>query len=901
MTRVGQYRYAGQMMNTKKKSELTLKDRLSRLQYEQVRKILGEQTDRLLGAGGLFDVYFDDQVELSDNRFRLFLEGNEVTIRCADEAAQWISAECSGCIGNCEHIGAAFSLILEHKMALGLSPSRPETAPLGTLDAKQILERGLHDREVRAREESMRVFPLERDELWTDYEVKNYTSGRSYRVALRGFEKGESYCSCPDFRRNNLGTCKHIMRVQQSAKRRFSRRALETPYERQNFVVHLAYGEKRELRLLVPKDMGPEEAVVVSGIFDKHIENIPRLLGLIGELEQLGHQVTIYPDAEDYIEQQLFKRKMGKICAQIREDPSRHPLRTTLLKTELLPYQLDGIAFAALAGRSILADDLGLGKTVQAVGVAEFLARYGVVQKVLVICPASLKSQWRSEIKKLSSRGCQIVVGSAEERAAQYDKGEFFTICNYEQVLRDIEYIEEVVFDLVILDEGQRIKNWETKSSRVIKGIESRFALVLSGTPLENRMDDLYSIVEFLDDRKLGPAFRFFNRQRVVDERGRVQGFRRLDEIREQLKPLMLSRTRAMVLDELPPITTEIIRIAPTEEQQNLHAGNMGIVRRIVGKKYLTEMDLLRLRKALLKCRLAADSTFLVTKQLPSYSSKLEALDSLLSELSGEEDRKILLFSEWTTMLGLIEPLLVKNGLGFVRLDGSASQKKRQGIVDAFQSDPACRVFITTNAGATGLNLPEANTVINVDLPWNPAVLEQRMARAHRMGQTSPVQVFLLVTDESIEDRILGTLSAKNEISLAALEFDFEVNEVGLESGAEELRRRLEKLLGVKPNAPVEGSQQRQTPLSLAALDKKKRVSIAGGQMLQAAFQMLAELVPEPVGSEASTRMAQEIQQSLEESVEVDEEGRPVLQLTFADTGQIASLAKTIARFAQMI
>ena len=179
-------------------------------------------------------------------------------------------------------------------------------------------------------------------------------------------------------------------------------------------------------------------------------------------------------------------------------------------------------AFAVGAGRAVLADDMGLGKTIQALGVAELLAREADIKKVLIVCPASVEAQWRAEIERFSRRGCQIVLGSMPERAAQYAGDTFFSICNYEQVLRDLRAIERVRWDLIVLDEGQRIKNWEAKTSDTITRWRSRFALVLSGTPLENRLDELYSVVEFIDDRRLGPAFRFFDRHRIVDERGKV-------------------------------------------------------------------------------------------------------------------------------------------------------------------------------------------------------------------------------------------------------------------------------------------------------------------------------------------------------------------------------------------
>ncbi|MFM8476914.1 MAG: DEAD/DEAH box helicase, partial [Planctomycetaceae bacterium] len=386
-----------------------------------------------------------------------------------------------------------------------------------------------------------------------------------------------------------------------------------------------------------------------------------------------------------------------------------------------------------------LADDMGLGKTIQGVGTAELLAREAGISRVLVVCPTSLKSQWLSEIGRFSSRTANLVTGGAKDRPDQYASPAFFTICNYEQVLKDVLSIEQHPWDLIILDEGQRIRNWEAQTTQVVKSLRSRFALVLSGTPMENRLEELFSVMQFVDGRQLGPAFRFFNRYRIQDEKGAVLGYQHLDELRERLRPVLLRRTKALVMKQLPPRNTEILHVAPTDEQAVLHAAHLRVVVSIVRKKYLTEMDLLRLRQALLMCRMTADSTALVDKKAPGYSSKLQALDELFEQLFVDGDHKAVLFSEWTGMLDLIQPLLNKRGVHYVRLEGSVPQGKRQQLVHEFQTNPECRVFLSTNAGSTGLNLQAADTVINVDLPWNPAVLEQRIARAHRMGQKRPV------------------------------------------------------------------------------------------------------------------------------------------------------------------
>lgn len=890
----------GTIVRTNKDRELTLRDRLSRLTYRQACRLLGADAEQLIRRGGAYEVDIGGDVYLGDDLFRLRLNGAVVTVTTMAEADQRLHWNCTRCRTACEHVGAAFSLILEEKMALGLAAPPPVRVPVESLGEEELVERAINERRERAHTQRMTVRSTEPRKLWTDYLVTSAESGKTYRVALRGWEPGDSYCSCPDFRKNTLGVCKHILAVQNRVTRRFPASVRQRRYQHKNIAVHLQYGKELELRLLLPNRLEEPIERIVRPLRNRAIHNVPDLVQRLGRLEKLGHDVTIYPDAEEYIDRRLFLNRIESTVAQIRGDPKGHRLRKELLKVELLPYQMDGVAFAVGAGRAVLADDMGLGKTIQGIGVAELLRREAGISRVLVVCPATLKSQWRSEVQRFSERGCQLVLGSAAERARQYDNGCFFTVCNYEQVLRDILAIERVPWDLIILDEGQRIKNWEAKTSRVIKGLRSPFALVLSGTPLENRLDELYSVVEFIDDRRLGPAFRFFNRHRVVDEKGYVLGYKNLSELRKRLEPILLRRTRSSVMRDLPPRSTEVVRIAPTDEQFELHGAHLRIVRSIVRKPYINEMDLLRLRKALLMCRMAADSTFLVDKRAPGYSSKLEALDDLLGSLLAEDDRKVVLFSEWTTMLGLVEGLIEKHGTDYVRLDGSVPQKQRQPIVRRFQSDSACRLFITTNAGATGLNLQAANTVVNVDLPWNPAVLEQRIARAHRMGQRRPVQVFVLVTESTIEESLLTTLSAKHDLAMAALDAESDVDAVDLVSGSEELKSRLEVLLGAKPEAPVDESEKSRQEAVAARMARREQLALAGGQLLGAAFSFVDQLLPPRAESVDSQRLTETLKERLVECMEQDEEGRVKLTVTLPDAGALDKLAGSLARLLEV-
>lgn len=889
---------------SKASDQRSLSDYLSHLTLRQAEKLLGADGKGLLVESRVFEVESEDEVSLSEQEFVLNLASGlaKVSIRLDDASRGRLDLFCRDCAGEpCVHKALALSYILEEKMLLGLAAPPPERVSVDSLDEDELVAQAISAREQRALAEKMRVKALDNTTPWTEYMVMSQLSGKTYRVALRGWEAGQMYCSCPDFRKNTLGLCKHTLNVCRKMRRKFSAKVCEEVWQADVFEVCVSYGRELSVHLQGPDRGKRKAAAVVRGMLGKELKTsreFRKLLKVVRELERLRERVTIYPDAEELLTRRLDRDQLVKRMEKIRQNPELHPLRTGLLKADLLPYQMDGIAFAVGAGRAILADDMGLGKTIQGIGMARMLQQEMDISRVLVICPASLKSQWVAEIEKFSDLSSQLVVGNSDERAGQYASGAFFTICNYEQVLRDQIVIEPVPWDLIILDEGQRIKNWETKTSNVIKNLRSPYALVLTGTPLENRLDDLFSIVDFVDGRRLGAAFRFYNQHRVEDESGRVLGYKNLTELRQRLKPVLLRRTRASVLSDLPERTTQVIRIEPTQEQADYCAEQLRVISSIVNKKYLNEMDLLRLQKALLMARMAADSTYLVHRDPPGYSSKLERLRELLFELSQEEDRKIVLFSEWTTMLGLIEPLLEEFGMEYVRLDGSVPQKKRQALVAKFREDSECRVFIATNAGSTGLNLQAANTVINVDLPWNPAILEQRIARAHRMGQKRPVQVYILVTEDTIEENLLATLSAKHELAQAALDPDSDIDKVDMISGMEELKRRLEVLLGQAPPAAIDESEcqrvERET-VELAA--RKEKVAAAGGELLSAAFGLLSEILPEStVDEETRKKTTAAVRENLSQCLETDEQGRTKLTVTLPDSGALDRLAEALGR-----
>jgi hypothetical protein len=870
---------------------LSMRDRLSHLSFDEACKMLGPDGGRLLIRGGRLELGSLDDLRIDDEQARIAWAPGPggVSSRISfDEGARGrLRAECSACTSACVHVAGLLSILLEQKTDLGLAAPPSETTR--PREDEELVRRALEERAKRAKTERMKIQSADPSRPWTDYTITSAISGKTYRVALRGETRGVSYCACPDFKTNTLGTCKHIMKVLARTTKAFAKPILKKPYQRTRITVYLRYEDRVSLALAVPLRLSPEARAIVAPLLPGPIEPA-ELVRRLQQLEAGGHAFFVTPDAEELIQRRLLAARLGKLVAEIRRAPDKHPLRTTLLRQPLLPFQLDGIAFAAGAGRAILADEMGLGKTIQGVGVAELLAREAEARKVLVVCPASLKSQWRSEIQRFSGRSTEIVAGPARGRASAYASDAFFTICNYEQVLKDILHIEKTRWDLIILDEGQRIKNWEAKTTRVVKGLVSRFALVLSGTPLENRLDDLHSVVAFVDPHRLGPSFRFLHRHQRRNEDGKLLGFKQLDDLRERLRPILLRRTRESVRLQLPPRTVEIVRIPPTGEQKDLHDAHMQTVAQIVRKPFLTEMDLLRLRMALLMCRMAADSTFLVDKQPPGWSTKLERLGELFDGIAAEPDRKVIVFSEWTTMLDLIERQLTKRKLGFVRLDGSVPQKKRQALVSQFQTDEKIRLFLTTNAGSTGLNLQAANTVINVDLPWNPAVLEQRIARAHRMGQTQPVSVFVLVTEQTLEENLLTTLSSKRDLAMAALDPESRIAEVDVRTQSEDLKAKLEVLLGAKPDAPVDETVKETASLAAA----NDRLAVAGSTLLRAAFDLVGEIVGGHEGMKGEA-IRNELRATLDARILADESGQRRLSVAMPSRNTLAAIMQGLA------
>jgi len=704
-----------------------------------------------------------------------------------------------------------------------------------------LREEQIDIRRRRAVEEGFRIQNLGRNRVFSDYQVTNPTTGGKYRVSIRGFDVGDNHCDCPDFRTNTLGTCKHVEAVlaalrDETPPQLRRRKAAVTHPE-----IYLQYTEQWRVGLHLPPRHSDQLHALAETFFDgqgvwkagDHYQN------LIEAVENVPEQVTILSDAMEFMEREIELREMAgrerEWLNQLeREEPS--PVLCDLLKVPLYPYQMRGAVFLACRGRCVLGDDMGLGKTVQTLAAAELLARERGVERVLVVAPASVKYQWETEIKKYTGRPVQIVEGNAAERRALYKRPTFYRLINYEMAVRDLDELNAWQPDLVVVDEAQRIKNWESKTSKAVKKLRSRYAVVLTGTPMENKLEELYSIVQFVDDRRLGPAFQFLNDHRVEDADGKLLGYRNLDALREKLAPILLRRTRAEVLSQLPARTDTTVYVEMAEAQHPLYAENQATLARLLQKKYLTEVDRRRILCCIANLRMICDSTFLVDAQT-NVSPKLDELAELLTDLLGAGPHKVVVFSQWEQMLRKAAEVVGARGVGFTMLHGNVPGKERRGLLEKFRDDPDCRVFLSTDAGGTGLNLQAADTVINLEVPWNPAVLDQRIARVHRMGQHRPVQVFNLVTRDSIEERVLRTLEQKRSVFTEI--FTGTSDEVAFGAlGGRAFLETVRDLLGEEGPRPAEAAAVAPGP---AAEDARTKLARAGVQLLEALAAVLAE------------------------------------------------------------
>lgn len=657
---------------------------------------------------------------------------------------------------------------------------------------------------------------------------------RPYHSVLRSVAPLEGSCDCPDFLRGSLGLCKHLLVVLDSVASRPRRRerALREEFAPSRRRARLVWDPIRPLhgpgdwlervRLELPMPRKPRTGREPERLRRAREHFVPdaggaRDVGTGGRVGtgRLKNAWPHHPERRLALVRDLLPL-LGTPARAVREEPALLALlaaeeqrlgrslraqrgpRPSLrgLRRKLYPYQREGVARLLDGERLLLADDMGLGKTIQAAAACHALHRAGRVRRGLVIAPASLKAQWEREWRETTNTPITLVEGPPAARARAYrDTADGFLVTNCEQVLRDLDPILAWARDLVVLDEAQRIKNWATKTAAFVKRIQPRYRLVLTGTPMENRLEELASIMDWVDDHALEPKWRLVPWHSVFADgshgshgRGEVVGARNLDTLRERVAPRMLRRVRGDVLKQLPPRTDTSVPVEMTSAQRDEHDALDPPIAALVQrarKRPLAQPEFLRLMSLLTQKRIIAnglaqhgfpeiwpgiENARPTDSLLASLSSpKLAEARALVAALAVEQGRKVVLFSQWRRMLRLVHwalhDALAGAGLRAAFFTGRESTRQRTRSLADFHDDPDTRVLFATDAGGVGLNLQRAaSACVLLDLPWNPAVLEQRVGRIYRLGQKLPIDVYSLVSEGSIEERIASLVADKRAL-----------------------------------------------------------------------------------------------------------------------------------------
>jgi superfamily II DNA or RNA helicase len=725
-------------------------------------------------------------------------------------------------------------------------------APQGwrTSDAEEI-----ELRRWRGRTEILGVEALEAGHpVFGTFRIRSETGG-AYEVEIRSLDEFANSCGCIDHRVSRLGTCKHIEGTLDALRRRGARAFRDA-----------AGAGSARVEVFLDRRDTPRPAIAwpagATGLRPARQWLAPFLMpdgGLDPDPEKVAALVAAWATAPAPVRRCVrVSRHFGAWLERERRTASREEARTQflaevesgkasfdLVRLPLLPYQREGMLHLAFGERALLADEMGLGKTVQAIAACELLARRKGVERVLVVCPASLKAEWEEQIARFTERATRCVFGPRQYRLAAYRDPVFFTIVNYEQVLADAADINTVLApDVVILDEAQRIKNWHTKTARRVKQLSAPHAFVLTGTPIENRIDELYSVVQYLDPELVGPLFRFNRDFYQLDERGRPVNYQNLAELRRRVAPVMLRRRKADVEGDLPGRTVKNYFVGMAAEQKARYDEYSKLAARLIylaQRRPLRPEEFERLMQYLACMRMICDTPAILDPTC-RISPKLEELERVLSDLLEEPERKVIVFSEWERMLQLVRELAGEMGVEVAWHTGSVPQQRRRAEITRFKEDPSCRLFLSTDSGSVGLNLQVASAVVNVDLPWNPAKLEQRIARAWRKNQTRSVSVVNLICEHSIEAGILNLLGAKQALADGVLDGRGDLDKIAMPSGRGALIERMKAAMQAAEAGPCIVPADEAIAADLASRHGERSLLVEARQRGDGTMQMLAVL-----------------------------------------------------------
>ena len=424
-------------------------------------------------------------------------------------------------------------------------------------------------RKQAAQRELLSIEAVNKKQTFGDFNVRNPQTDHLYKVAFRGINSAWNYCSCPDFKTNQLGTCKHVEAVQLHLEK--SGRRLPKELVPSYTSVYLSYKGERDVRIRIGSDNSEAFTELANRYFSPdgvlREENYENFSVFLQQARQIDDTFRCYNDALAFV----IEKREATHRNQLLDKKYADGKLPDLLQTRLYPYQEEGILFAVRKGRSIIADEMGLGKTVQAIGAAELMRKEFNISSVLILCPTSLKYQWKKEIEKFSGDTALVIEGNHLKRREQYNRNEFYKIVSYQSANNDIKILKSLYADLLIMDEAQRLKNWNTQIAKAARRMQSQYTVVLSGTPLENKIEELYSIAQFVNPYCLGPYYKFIDKCLVRSETGKTIGYQNLNKVGDLIRSILIRRRKRNVNIQLPSRVDKILFVPMTQEQRGMH------------------------------------------------------------------------------------------------------------------------------------------------------------------------------------------------------------------------------------------------------------------------------------------------------------------------------------------
>lgn len=629
------------------------------------------------------------------------------------------------------------------------------------------------------------------DNIYGEHTLTN-EQGKKYKITLRDFEHEIGYIDNIDLRTNKLGTTKHIMWLFDKLKREPElMNGLETQYP---FVeIYLDPLNEYKITWFYPHSMRKEVNDLIKKYFGQsHIypdKQIEKFDSFVEEASQFD-EIKIRPDVIEKVQTAVENAHLNKLreCSTIDFNQ---------LKKHPYPFQQDGIRFATFRQGAIIADEFGLGKTLQAIGAA--LAKRDLLgfKKTLVVCPTSYKNDWLREITESCDASAKVAEGSSENRANIYrDNETFFVIAAYETIVADYEKISDYVFDFIILDETQKIKNYQSKTTNTIKNLKKRHALALTDSPIEDKLIDLFSIVGFIDPYFLTPLWEFSYQHCLFDpiEKDKIVGYYNLSQLKNRIQTVMLRRDKQEVLKQLPNINEINVPIKMHPVQLQYYGRFAFNLRQLLQKKIVAQTDLRKIMHQLNNLRMVCDSTGLIDNT--NYSPKIAELKHILTEkIPFNSTTRVVIYSEWQTMLNLIATMLKKENLSFIEINKNLSNESKGKLLTRFFSGSS-HILLATDDMSKEISEQRLDYVINVEIPWNVENRNNRIGKINRIATANTCTIINLINIQTIETSILMGKFQRHEVFSEIFNSNSQVDFIDVENpGISQIIKELNEIV----------------------------------------------------------------------------------------------------------